>query len=147
MGGFLSSAGSMLAFDTPFVASSIDSDMETCGELCLEYGSATQLYLVPVIQQEEQVSIFNDGKDNLLYGPDSVATQVSISLTPNRYQGSRLQSVFDPSQGPQVSQVTLPCDSEGSIDFSNYPFQVSFPSNTCHSFRIHLVLLLPFCYS
>ncbi|KAJ9699787.1 hypothetical protein PVL29_005586 [Vitis rotundifolia] len=99
----LLSVGSMLALDRPFIASSVDSAIEACGELCLEYGSATQIYLVPFIQQEEQVS---------------------ISLTPNRYQGSRLPSTFDPSQGPKVSQVTLPCDSQGSIDFSNYPFQV-----------------------
>ncbi|CBI22888.3 unnamed protein product, partial [Vitis vinifera] len=98
----LLSVGSMLALDRPFIASSVDSVIEACGELCLEYGSATQIYLVPFIQQEEQVS---------------------ISLTPNRYQGSRLPSTFDPSQGPKVSQVTLPCDSQGSIDFSNYPFQ------------------------
>lgn len=141
---FLSSVGSMLALDRPFIASSVDSVIEACGELCLEYGSATQIYLVPFIQQEEQVSHFYDGKlCNLVYGVDSVATQVSISLTPNRYQGSRLPSTFDPSQGPKVSQVILPCDSQGSIDFSNYPFQVSFPSlNTYYSFRSHLDLLL-----
>jgi hypothetical protein len=40
----------MLALDSPFVASSEESQ-----ELCLEYGSATQVYLVPIAQQEEQV--------------------------------------------------------------------------------------------
>ena len=59
---FLSSVGSMLALDRPFIASSVDSVIEACGELCLEYGSATQIYLVPFIQQEEQVSHFYDGK-------------------------------------------------------------------------------------
>ena len=134
----------MLALDRPFIASAVDSTIETCEELCLEYGSATQIYLVPFIQQEEQVSHFYDEKHyNLVYGVDSVVTQVSISLTPNRYQGSRLPSTFDPSQGPKASQVILPCDSQGSIDFSNYPFQVSFLSlKTCYSFRSHLDLLL-----
>lgn len=52
--------------------------------------------------------------------------QVCVALTPNRHQGSRLLSTLDPSQSTQVSQVSLPCDSHGSIDFSSYPFQVSF---------------------
>lgn len=52
--------------------------------------------------------------------------QVCVSLTPSRHQGSRLLSTLDPSQSTQVSQVSLPCDSQGSIDFSSYPFQVSF---------------------
>ncbi|XP_058212651.1 uncharacterized protein LOC131324629 [Rhododendron vialii] len=94
--------GSMLALDRPFVTSSVDTTMDTCGEICLEYGSATQLYLVPFMQHEEQVS---------------------VALTQNRHQGSKLLSTLDPSQGLKVSQVILPCDSQGSIDFSNYPFQ------------------------
>ncbi|GFZ11496.1 nucleic acid-binding proteins superfamily [Actinidia rufa] len=84
--------GSMLALDRPFVASSVDTAIETGGEICLEYGSATQLYLVPFIQHEEQVS---------------------LALTQNRHQGSKLLSVLDASQGLKVSQVTLPCDSQG----------------------------------
>lgn len=47
--------GSMLALDKPYVNSSVDCDTETCKDLCLEYGSETQLYLVPYIQHEEQV--------------------------------------------------------------------------------------------
>lgn len=137
---FLSSVGSMLALDRPFIASAVDSAIETCGELCLEYGSATQIYVVPFIQQDEQVSNFYDEKHyNLVYGIDFVVTQVSITLT-HRHQGSRLPSTFDPSQDPKASQVTLPCDSQGSIDFSNYPFQVSFLAlNTHYSFRSHWV--------
>lgn len=46
----------MLALDQPFIASSKDSALESFEEICLEYGSATQLYLVPLIQHEEQVS-------------------------------------------------------------------------------------------
>lgn len=53
------------------------------------------------------------------------ASQVCITLTPNRTQGSGLPSTFYSSPGPKVSQVSLPRDSHGSIDFSNYPFQVS----------------------
>lgn len=48
--------GSMLALDKPYVASSVECDVEASEEYCLEYGSATQLYLVPYIQHEEQVS-------------------------------------------------------------------------------------------
>ncbi|BBG93071.1 Nucleic acid-binding proteins superfamily [Prunus dulcis] len=98
----LLSVGSMLALDRPYIASSVDRGIETSNEVCLEFGSTTQLFLVPLIQHEEQVS---------------------VALTPNQYQGSRLQSTIDPSQAPQVSQVSLPCDSHGSIDFSSYPFQ------------------------
>lgn len=46
----------MLALDRPYIASPVDSYLETCNEICLEYGSGTQLYLVPRILHEEQVS-------------------------------------------------------------------------------------------
>lgn len=45
----------MIALDRPYIASSVESAVDTAEELCLEYGSATQLYLVPFIQHEEQV--------------------------------------------------------------------------------------------
>ncbi|KAJ4969407.1 hypothetical protein NE237_016108 [Protea cynaroides] len=98
----LFSVGSMLALDRPFIASTIDSNTGTAGELCLEYGSATQLYLVPFIQHEEQVC---------------------VASTQSPYHGSRLLSALGESQVPTVSQVILPCDSRGSIDFSGYPFR------------------------
>ncbi|XP_024197123.1 uncharacterized protein LOC112200331 [Rosa chinensis] len=98
----LFSVGSMLALDKPYIASSADSAAETSAEVSLEFGSATQLFLVPFVQHKEQVC---------------------VSLTPSRHQGSRLLSTLDPSQSTQVSQVSLPCDSQGSIDFSSYPFQ------------------------
>ncbi|KAL5782143.1 hypothetical protein ACOSP7_007172 [Xanthoceras sorbifolium] len=98
----LLSVGSMLALDRPYIASADESVIETSYNFCLEYGSATQLYLVPFIQHGEQVC---------------------VALTQNCHQSSRLLGTIDPSQGPKVSQVTLPCDSEGSVDFSNYPFQ------------------------
>lgn len=41
-----------------------------------------------------------------------------------------------PTQGPQVSQVSLPCDSHGAIDFGNYPFRVSVTSKLM--FRLYL---------
>jgi hypothetical protein len=47
----------MLALDTPFISNCVTSERVKSEELCLEYGSATQIYLVPVIQQEEQVRI------------------------------------------------------------------------------------------
>ncbi|XP_021730330.1 uncharacterized protein LOC110697275 [Chenopodium quinoa] len=98
----LFSVKSMLAIDRPFIGSSSESDVETCGSVCLEYGSATQLYLVPFVRQEEQIC---------------------LGLTPNRLRGSRLATASCPTQGPKASQMTLPCDSQGSVDFSNYPFQ------------------------
>ncbi|GFQ01767.1 hypothetical protein PHJA_002320600 [Phtheirospermum japonicum] len=98
----LFSVGSMLALDRPFVASAIDSSLDISDEICLEYGSATQLYLVPITLHKEQVS---------------------VPLTQNHYQGSKLLTASNPSQGHLVSQVTLPCDSQGSIDFSNCPFR------------------------
>lgn len=50
------SIGSMLALDRPYIATSLDSAVEASDEIYLEYGSATQLYLVPFVQHEEQVS-------------------------------------------------------------------------------------------
>ncbi|XP_048326191.1 uncharacterized protein LOC107403862 [Ziziphus jujuba] len=98
----LFSIGSMLALDRPYIATSLDGAVEASAEICLEYGSATQLYLVPFVQHEEQIS---------------------ITLTQNRYQGSGPLCTVHPSTGPKFSQVSLPRDSQGSIDFSNYPFQ------------------------
>ncbi|XP_073065182.1 uncharacterized protein [Primulina eburnea] len=98
----LLSVGSMLAIDKPFIANPIDGSLDPCNEICLEYGSATQLYLVPVIQHKGQVC---------------------LPLTQSHYQGSGLLSASNLTQGPIVSQVTLPCDSQGSIDFRNYPFR------------------------
>jgi hypothetical protein len=45
----------MLALDRPFIANFIDNNHEESQELCLEYGSASQVYMVPIAQQEEQV--------------------------------------------------------------------------------------------
>lgn len=53
---YVFSVGSMLALDRPYISSSMESAGETSEDLCLEYGSATQLYVVPSIQHEEQVS-------------------------------------------------------------------------------------------
>ncbi|KAI3717667.1 hypothetical protein L1987_69427 [Smallanthus sonchifolius] len=97
------SVGSWLALDRPFVSTCIEGTLDSTEEICLEYGSATQLYIVPFVRREEQVS---------------------IASTQNHYQGSKLLTAIGPSQGPKVSQVTLPCDSWGAIDFSNYPFRL-----------------------
>ncbi|KAL2921160.1 DNA replication licensing factor MCM3-like protein 3 [Bienertia sinuspersici] len=98
----LFSVGSMLAIDRPFIASALENGAETCDGVCLEYGSATQLYLVPFVTQGEQVC---------------------LALTSNRLRGSRFGTASCPTQGPKASQLTLPCDSQGSVDYSNYPFQ------------------------
>lgn len=45
----------MLALDRPFIANFVHSNHEESQQLCFEYGSATQVYLVPIAQQEEQV--------------------------------------------------------------------------------------------
>lgn len=46
----------MLALDKPYISNSVECGIETSEELCLEYGTATQLYLVPYVHREEQVS-------------------------------------------------------------------------------------------
>ena len=50
----------MLALDRPFVADAADCNTMTNQEISLEYGSATQLYLVPFIQHEEQVDQYDN---------------------------------------------------------------------------------------
>ncbi|VVA97937.1 unnamed protein product [Arabis nemorensis] len=92
----LMSVGSVLGLERPYISSLEESAMEGKDEFCLEYGSATHLYLVPSTLQEERVC---------------------VSLSQNQCQGSKLLG----SGG--VSQVTLPRDAEGSVDFSNYPFR------------------------
>ncbi|CAJ2654030.1 unnamed protein product [Trifolium pratense] len=93
----------MLALDKPYVASSVECDIETSEEFCLEYGNATQLYLVPYIQHEEQAC---------------------VEMTPNHHQGSRQLGSYNATRELRFSQASLPCDSLGTIDFSNYPFRV-----------------------
>ncbi|XP_048594751.1 uncharacterized protein LOC125577361 [Brassica napus] len=94
----LMSVGSMLGLERPYISSLEESAMEGKDEFCLEYGSATHLYIVPSTLQEETVC---------------------VSLSQNQCQGSKLLG----SVG--VSQVTLPRDAKGSIDFSNYPFRTN----------------------
>ncbi|KAI9123199.1 hypothetical protein K1719_006088 [Acacia pycnantha] len=94
--------GSMLALDKPYISSSTECGIETSEEFCLEYGTTTQLYLVPYIRHEEQVR---------------------VSLTQNGHQSSRSLSSCNPTQSPKFSQVSLPCDPFGTIDYSNYPFR------------------------
>ncbi|KAM7279317.1 hypothetical protein ACFE04_006451 [Oxalis oulophora] len=98
----LCSVGCILALEKPKIVCSAQSWIETNDEFILELASATQLFVVPSIQKEEQVC---------------------ISLTQNQYGGSKPLSASCVSQLTKVSQVTLPCDSRGSIDFSNYPFR------------------------
>lgn len=71
--GHFRSVGSMLAIDRPYIASSVDY----ATELCLEYGSATQLYLVPRIEHEEHVRCMH-----FLYD-----IMFSIILTPSSRSG------------------------------------------------------------
>jgi len=74
------------------------------------------------------------------YSVNFHVTQVCVTLTQNRNQGPRLLNTLDSSQEPKVSQVSLPCDSLGSIDFRDYHFRVSSPSITLltYSFRCFL---------
>ncbi|KAF7837720.1 nucleic acid-binding-like protein [Senna tora] len=78
--------GSMLALDKPYISSSVECDIVTSEELCLEYGTETQLYLVPYIQHEEQVC---------------------VSLTPNRHPSSRslIITLFGPSRIKYLSSA------------------------------------------
>ncbi|KAG7625535.1 Cell division control protein 24 OB domain 2 [Arabidopsis thaliana x Arabidopsis arenosa] len=92
----LLSVGSVLGIERPYISSLEESAMEGNYEFCLEYGSATHLYLVPSTLQEERVC---------------------VALSQHQCQGSKLLG----SVG--VSQVTLPRDADGSVDFSNYPFR------------------------
>lgn len=49
------SVGSTLGLERPYISSLDVSAIEGKDEFCLEYGSATHLYLVPSILQEERV--------------------------------------------------------------------------------------------
>ncbi|XP_074585617.1 uncharacterized protein LOC141841356 isoform X2 [Curcuma longa] len=96
------SPGNMLALDKPFIAHIDDANI-TSQELCLEFGSATRIYMVPFTQQEEQVL---------------------ISSTQLRSPGSKFSGTLCQNQGLNVSQVMLPLNSQGSVDFKNYPLQL-----------------------
>ncbi|CAN6302913.1 unnamed protein product [Urochloa humidicola] len=80
----LFSVGSMLALDRPFIANFVDNNHEESQELCLEYGSATQVYVVPIAQQEEQVYV-SDLHDKMvgvcLFGTITSVCKASASGT------------------------------------------------------------------
>lgn len=105
----LFSQGSWIALDKPFIARDSDCGIETTAGICLEYGSATRLYCVPYVYREEQVIV----------GPSQTCSQLVRPL--NMSNCSTLECG---SQAVRVSQVLLPCDSEGSLDFSNFPFRL-----------------------
>lgn len=48
----------MLGLERPYISSLEESAMEGKDEFCLEYGSATHLYIVPSTLQEETVDAF-----------------------------------------------------------------------------------------
>lgn len=48
----------MLGLERPYISSLEESAMEGKDEFCLEYGSATHLYIVPSTLQEETVDDF-----------------------------------------------------------------------------------------
>lgn len=50
-------------------------------------------------------------------------------------QGLRLSGISNENQGLKASQVSLQCDSRGSIDFSKYPFRVCILIFLCCSFK------------
>ena len=48
----------MLGLERPYISSLEESAMEGKDEFCLEYGSATHLYIVPSTLQEETVDTY-----------------------------------------------------------------------------------------
>ncbi|KAL5996422.1 hypothetical protein ACLOJK_026500 [Asimina triloba] len=86
----LCSVGSMLALDRPFIANSVDSGHTMNDEICLEYGSATQLYLVPFVHHEEQ-SFIVDLHDKMI-GISLYGAVTSISRDSNTEGTSLLEN-------------------------------------------------------
>ncbi|KAH9319006.1 hypothetical protein KI387_020775, partial [Taxus chinensis] len=105
----LFSEGSWIALEKPFIARDSDCGIETSGGFCLEYGSATRLYCVPLVYHEEQVIV----------GPSQNLTQL---IRPSNV--SNCSTLEYGSQGVGTSQILLRCDSQGSLDFSNFPFRL-----------------------
>ncbi|XP_078445149.1 nucleic acid-binding proteins superfamily isoform X2 [Wolffia australiana] len=101
--GNLLSVGSMLALEKPFLGTPINCGFGENEGITVEFGSATQLYLVPFVQPEEQVF---------------------IASTQSRSQRSSMPFAAAWSKDLKDSQVTLLCDSEGSVDFRNYQDRV-----------------------
>ncbi|XP_057856074.2 uncharacterized protein LOC131065551 isoform X2 [Cryptomeria japonica] len=104
----LFSEGSWIALEKPFIAQDSDCGIGTSAGICLEYGSATRLYCVPYVYHEEEVIL-----------PSQNLTQLTRPL--NISNCTTLECGF---QGARTSQVLLRCDSQGSLDFSNFPFRL-----------------------
>ncbi|KAH7424629.1 hypothetical protein KP509_11G016700 [Ceratopteris richardii] len=97
----LFSQGSMIAVERPFISQSDLHNNVRDSPIFLEYGSATRLYTVPLRHNEEQV----------LLGTES--------------QGRAKMSFGDHERSPGMSsQLLLPRDSHGSVDYCNFPVQL-----------------------
>ena len=96
----------MLALDSPYISNFAHNNHEEPQELCLEYGSATQVYLVPIAQHEEWVgwNILVPFFSVLLLTKTKTVCYVFLTHTQVKSQGPRL---YVPVYYV-ASQVTLP---------------------------------------
>ncbi|XWS14192.1 hypothetical protein CRYUN_Cryun36dG0102400 [Craigia yunnanensis] len=85
----LFSVGSMLALDRPYITSSAESGIETSDEFCIEYGTATQLYIVPFVQHEEQLDSF----ELSWFEKDTGASFINLSCLPALVNSSCLHKL------------------------------------------------------
>ncbi|MCO5590480.1 hypothetical protein L7F22_044450 [Adiantum nelumboides] len=94
----LFSQGSMIALERPFISHTGSNNYQQDFSLFLEYGSASRIYTVPIVHDEEQVTL---------------ATESPKKLKTSFRSHERSPVVF--------SQLMLPRDSQGSIDYCNFP--------------------------
>ncbi|KAI5080937.1 hypothetical protein GOP47_0004120 [Adiantum capillus-veneris] len=97
----LFSQGSMVALERPFISQTDPSNGQQDFAFFLEYGSASRIYTVPFIHDEEQVML-------------GTASQERFKLSSGSYERSPV--IF--------SQLMLPRDSQGCTDYCNFPVQL-----------------------
>ncbi|KAH9566231.1 hypothetical protein CY35_04G120500 [Sphagnum magellanicum] len=107
----LLSEGSMVALERPFIATGWDCGLQSGAPICLQYGSVTHLYTLPYVPREEQVTV---GSSQSVNKWAKHRTEQLAGCGPREDEN---QSVF-------MSQVMLPRDSQGSVDFNNFPYRL-----------------------
>jgi hypothetical protein len=101
----------MVALERPFIATGWDCGLQNGAPICLQYGSVTHLYTLPYVPREEQVTVGSSQSVN------KWAKHRTEQLAGCGPREDKNQSVF-------MSQVMLPRDSQGSVDFNNFPYRV-----------------------
>ncbi|OAE23822.1 hypothetical protein AXG93_369s1160 [Marchantia polymorpha subsp. ruderalis] len=107
----LLSQGSMVAIERPLIVYEQEGENNRAIGVWFEYGNRTRLYTVPYVPVAEQVTV------------EDTQPRMS-SMTPNLLEHDLDWSRTETGQSASVSQVSVPRDPQGSLDFNFFPVRL-----------------------